>query len=51
VEGENTFIGLEIENPFVTKLTPNVLAEWLARLLHTVDVPGSNLVPETGYPD
>jgi hypothetical protein len=33
------------------KLKPNVVVEWLTPLLHIRDVPGSNLGPETGYPD
>jgi hypothetical protein len=31
--------------------TPNIVAEWVATLLCIWDVPGSNLGPETGYPD
>jgi hypothetical protein len=30
---------------------PNVRAEWLALLLCIWEIPGSNLGPETGYPD
>jgi hypothetical protein len=30
---------------------PNVSAEWLVLLLHIRQVPGSNLVLYTGYPD
>jgi hypothetical protein len=30
---------------------PNVAVEWLKPLLHIREVPGSNLDPETGYPD
>jgi hypothetical protein len=29
---------------------PNVTTDWLARLLRTGEVPGSNLGPETAYP-
>jgi hypothetical protein len=29
----------------------NVVIEWLAFLLRIREVPGSNLGPETGYPD
>jgi hypothetical protein len=29
----------------------NVVVEWLTLLLHIREVPGSNLSPETGYPD
>jgi hypothetical protein len=29
----------------------NVMVEWLALLLHFREVTGSNLGPETGYPD
>jgi len=31
--------------------TPNVVIEWLTILLRIREVPGSNLGPETGYPD
>jgi hypothetical protein len=27
----------------------NVVVEWLTLMLRTLDVPGSNLAPETGY--
>jgi hypothetical protein len=33
------------------RLALNVMVEWLPHLLHTLDVPGSNLGPEAGYPD
>jgi hypothetical protein len=32
-------------------VSPNVVVEWLAFLLRIREVPGSNLGPETGYPD
>jgi hypothetical protein len=31
--------------------TPNVMVEWLALLPHVREVPGSDLGPETGYPE
>jgi hypothetical protein len=31
--------------------TPNVMVEWLTLLFRIREVPGSNLGPETGYPD
>jgi hypothetical protein len=31
--------------------TLNVLVEWLTLLLNIREIPGSNLGPETGYPD
>jgi hypothetical protein len=31
--------------------SPNVVIEWLTILLRTSENPGSNLGPETGYPD
>jgi hypothetical protein len=30
---------------------PNVVVEWLTLLLRIREVPGSNLGPDTGYPD
>jgi hypothetical protein len=36
--------------PFDT-VVPNVVVEWFTLLLHIRDIPGSNLGPETGYPD
>jgi hypothetical protein len=38
-------------NLYKNNITPNVVAEWLALLLHTSEVPGSNLSKETSYPD
>jgi hypothetical protein len=35
----------------VVEIRPNVMVEWLALLLRIREVPGSNLGPETGYPD
>jgi hypothetical protein len=32
-------------------ILPKVVVEWLKLLLHNREVPGSNLGPETGYPD
>jgi hypothetical protein len=34
-----------------TLMITNVAVEWLALLLHIQEVLGSNLSPETGYPD
>jgi hypothetical protein len=33
------------------QIPPNVVVDWLAFLLRILDVQGSNLGPETGYPD
>jgi hypothetical protein len=32
-------------------MVPNIVVEWLAFLLLILEVPGSNLGPETGYPE
>jgi hypothetical protein len=34
-----------------THLNTDIMAEWLALLLHIQEVSGSNLGPETSYPD
>jgi hypothetical protein len=34
-----------------SSLSSNVMVEWLTLHLHILEVPGSNLGPETGYPD
>jgi hypothetical protein len=34
-----------------SSLSSNVMVEWLTLQLHILEVPGSNLGPETGYPD
>jgi hypothetical protein len=36
---------------FFAYLTPNVAADWLTLLLRIREALGSNLDPETGYPD
>jgi hypothetical protein len=35
----------------IIKVTPNVVVEWLKLLLLIREVPGSNLCPNTSYPD
>jgi hypothetical protein len=35
----------------VAALKLNIVVEWLTLPLNTHEFPGSNLVPETGYPD
>jgi hypothetical protein len=37
--------------PFSIMHTPNVVVKWLALPFRIREVPGSNLCPETGYPD
>jgi hypothetical protein len=36
---------------FNTLFRPNVMTKWLALLLHIREDPGSNLGPDTDYPD
>jgi hypothetical protein len=35
----------------ISDMSPKVVIEWLKLLLHIQEVPGSNLGPETGYPE
>jgi hypothetical protein len=35
----------------VTAFLPNIVVKWLTLLLRIQEVPGSNLVPDTGQPD
>jgi hypothetical protein len=34
-----------------TAFLPNILVKWLTLLLRIQEVPGSNLIPDTGQPD
>jgi hypothetical protein len=36
---------------YTTSHVPNVIVEWLTHLLLLLKVPGTNLRPETGYPE
>jgi hypothetical protein len=38
-------------NPVLTLISPNVVVEWLTLLIHIREVPGSNIGPETVYPE
>jgi hypothetical protein len=40
-----------IEQSYSSKAKPNLAAEWLALLLKIREVPGTNLGPQTDYPD
>jgi hypothetical protein len=52
---EKRFLNAYDSNSFETLttklLTLNVVVEWLKLLLHILDVPASNIGPDTGYPD
>jgi hypothetical protein len=50
VEYSSTIIALMMETVSTCE-TPNVVVEWPTILLRVREVPGSNLGPETGYPD
>jgi hypothetical protein len=41
---------LKQQNSLIFTVVPSVAVEWLALLLCIWEVPGSNLGPETGYP-
>jgi hypothetical protein len=47
-ECSEVFLG---RNKSIGIMTPNIVAGWLALLLYIQEISGSNLNPETGYPD
>jgi hypothetical protein len=46
----NTIVSMDLNNPFNYVTRPNVVVQQLTLLLRNLEVPGSNLGPETDYP-